>query len=326
MLSNKVLSLLLTLLLAFVFTAVIGKFIIPILKKLKVGQSERLDGPRSHLKKQGTPTMGGIMMIISIAVFVAIEAIINSKIRLEILPIALASLGFGLIGFIDDFKKVVLKNTDGLSPKLKLLGQLVIASCFLVYLLNYTEIGTGIKVPFTDIVWNLPRWVYIVLMVLVMLGTTNAINLTDGVDGLAGSVTAIIVGSLSVISYKTGLIGVSTFGIIVVGTICGFLIYNFHKAKVMMGDTGSLLLGGVVSSMAIMMQNPLLLLIVAIIPIIETISVILQVLSGFFRGKLLFKMAPLHHHFELSGWRENRVVGVFSAITLVASIIGILAC
>ena len=163
-------------------------------------------------------------------------------------------------------------------------------------------------------------------MIFVMLGTTNAINLTDGVDGLAGSVTAIIVGSLSVISYKCNLIGVATFGIIVVGTICGFLIYNFHKAKVIMGDTGSLLLGGVVSSMAIIMQNPLILIIVAIIPIVETLSVILQVLSGFFRGKLLFKMAPLHHHFELTGWRENRVVGVFSAITFVAAIIAILAC
>ena len=326
MLSNNILSLLLILFLAFVFTAIIGRFIIPILKKLKVGQSERLDGPRSHLKKQGTPTMGGIMMIISIALFVTIECFINEKIRLEILPIALASIGFGLIGFIDDYKKVVLKNTDGLSPKLKLLGQLIISTIFLVYLLNYSNIGTAIKVPFTEIVWNLPKWIYVVLMILVMLGTTNAINLTDGVDGLAGSVTAIIIGSLSVISYKCNLIGVTTFGVIVIGTICGFLIYNFHKAKVMMGDTGSLLLGGVVSSMAIMMQNPLLLIIVAIIPIIETLSVILQVLSGFFRGKLLFKMAPIHHHFELSGWRENKVVGVFSAITLIAAIIGILAC
>ena len=326
MLTNKIFRLIIISLIAFVFTAIIGKVIIPILKKLKVGQNERLDGPKSHLKKQGTPTMGGIMMIISIVVFVAIESIINSEIRKEILPIALASIGYGLVGFIDDYKKVVLKNTDGLSPKLKLLGQLIIASIFLVYLLSYTNIGTGIKIPFTDIICNLPRWIYIILMIFVMLGTTNAINLTDGVDGLAGSVTAIIVGSLSVISYKYNLIGVTTFGVIVVGTICGFLIYNFHKAKVMMGDTGSLLLGGVVSSMAIVMQNPLLLLIVAIIPIIETLSVILQVLSGFFRGKLLFKMAPIHHHFELSGWRENKVVGVFSAITFVVAIIGILIC
>ena len=325
MLSKNILNLVLVAFLTFIFTAILGKFMIPILKKLKVGQSERLDGPRSHLKKQGTPTMGGIMMIISIIIFVAIESMINSNIRAEILPIALASIGFGLVGFVDDYKKVVLKNTDGLSPKLKLLGQLIISSVFLVYLLNYTTIGTSIKIPFTDIVLELPKVFYIILMILVMLGTTNAINLTDGVDGLAGSVTALIVGALSVIAYQYHLIGVSVFGIIVIGSICGFLIYNFHKAKVMMGDTGSLLLGGVVSSMAIFMQNPLILLIVAFIPIMETLSVILQVLSGFFRGKLLFKMAPLHHHFELSGWRENRVVGVFSAITLAVAIIGILA-
>ena len=323
---SKHLNLILIAICAFIFTAIIGKLIIPVLKKLKVGQSERADGPRSHLRKQGTPTMGGIMIIISMVLFVTIECFMNQEMRLEILPIALASIGFGLVGFIDDFKKVVLKNTDGLSPKLKLLGQLIIASMFIVYLLNYTKIGTGIKVPFTDIIWNLPKWFYIIFMILVMLGTTNAINLTDGVDGLAGSVSSIIIGSLSVIGYRYHMIGVTAFGVLTVGSICGFLIYNFHKAKVIMGDTGSLLLGGAVSAMAIYLQNPLILLIVAIIPIIETLSVILQVLSGFFRGKLLFKMAPLHHHFELSGWRENRVVAVFSAITLVAAIIGILVC
>ena len=311
---------------SFVFTAIIGRLIIPILKKKKAEQSEREDGPRTHLKKKGTPTMGGIMMIISIVLFVTIESLIYQELKVELLPIAMASVGFGLVGLVDDFKKVILKNTDGLSPKLKLLGQLIISSTFIVYLLNYTEIGTGIKVPFTDIIWTLPTWFYVILMILVMLGTTNAVNLTDGVDGLAGSVSAIIVGSLSVMAYKSELIGVTTFGFIVIGTICGFLIYNFYKAKVMMGDTGSLLLGGVVSSMAIYMQNPLILLIIAIIPIVETLSVILQVLSGFFRGKLLFKMAPLHHHFELSGWRENRVVAVFSAITLIFAIIGIFAC
>lgn len=323
---SETLNLILIAACSFVFTAILGKFIIPVLKKLKVGQSERADGPRSHLRKQGTPTMGGIMMIISIVVFVTIECIINENMRAEMLPIALSSIGFGLVGFIDDFKKVVLKNTDGLSPKLKMLGQLIVSSAFIIYLLNYAGFGTEIKVPFANIVWNLPKWIYIILMIFVMIGTTNAINLTDGVDGLAGSVSAIIIGSLSVIAYKYNLIGVTAFGIIVVASICGFLIYNFHKAKVIMGDTGSLLLGGVVSSVAIYMQNPLILIIVAIIPIIETLSVILQVLSGFFRGKLLFKMAPLHHHFELSGWRENKVVFVFSTITLIFAVVGILIC
>jgi phospho-N-acetylmuramoyl-pentapeptide-transferase len=313
------------LLIAFIITAILGKIIIPILKKLKVGQSERLDGPRSHLKKQGTPTMGGIMMIITIIILSIATSILNHNMAKEIIPVAIASIGFGLVGFIDDFKKVVLKNTEGLSPKLKLFGQLIVSVVFIVYLLEYTSIGTGISVPFTNIVWNLPKWFYIIFMVFIMLGTTNAINLTDGVDGLAGSISAIIVGALSVIAYKSGVIGLSIFGAIVVGSCSGFLIYNFHKAKVMMGDTGSLLLGGVVSSMAIYLGNPLVLIILAIIPILETISVILQVLSGFFLGKRLFKMAPLHHHFELTGWRENKVVGVFSAITFIAAILGILS-
>lgn len=324
---QKYVNLVIIAVVSFVFTAITGKAIIPILKKLKVGQSERTDGPRSHLRKQGTPTMGGIMMILSILLFAIIESVfVDPSMRKEILPITIASIGFGVVGFIDDYKKVVLKNTDGLSPKLKLLGQLVIASGYILYLLNYTKIGTQIKIPFTEMNWNLPKWIYILFMIFVMLGTTNAINLTDGVDGLAGSVSAIIVGSLSVMAYQYHLMGVTTFGVLVVGSICGFLIYNFHKAKVIMGDTGSLLLGGIVSSMAIYMQNPLILILVAIVPIIETISVILQVLSGFFRGKLLFKMAPLHHHFELSGWRENKVVVVFSAITFLFAMIGIFAC
>lgn len=310
---------------AFVITAILGKITIPILKKLKVGQSERLDGPRSHLKKRGTPTMGGIMMIITILVLSLVASLLNHDLIPVILPVALASIGFGLVGFIDDFKKVVLKNTDGLSPKLKLLGQLIVSVIFVLFLLNYTDLGTVIKIPFTDFTVELPSFIYIPLMILVMLGTTNAVNLTDGVDGLAGSVCAIIIAAFSIIAFRSGIYGISIFGAICSGACCGFLIYNFHKAKVMMGDTGSLLLGGVISSIAIYLQNPLLLILVAIIPVVETLSVIAQVVSFSLFGKRVIKMAPLHHHFELSGWRENRVVGVFSFITLIACIIGILA-
>ena len=205
------------LLVAFVITAILGRLIIPVLKKLKVAQTERTDGPRTHLRKQGTPTMGGVMMMITIILLVIACLITNNELKDQILPVALASLGFGLVGFIDDFKKVVLKNTDGLSPKLKLFGQLLISVAFLVYLMNYTELGTEIKIPFTQNMINLPTWIYVALMVLVMLGTTNAINLTDGVDGLAGSVTAIIVGSLAVIAYKAEMFGISLFGAIVCG-------------------------------------------------------------------------------------------------------------
>ena len=312
------------LLISFLCAAVLGKVTIPVLRKLKVGQSERLDGPRTHLKKQGTPTMGGVIMIITIIIFVIIATCLNSQYVNVILPVAFASIGFGIVGFIDDFKKVVLKNTDGISPKMKLLGQLIISAAYIVILEKYVGLGTNIQIPIINYNLNLPVYFYIPFMILVMLGATNAVNLTDGVDGLAGSVSIIMVGALSIMAFQSGILGLSMFGAIVCGAIGGFLIYNFHKAKVMMGDTGSLLLGGVISSMAIYMKNPLILLIVAFIPIIETLSVILQVLSFRFTGKRMFKMAPLHHHFELTGWRENKVVFVFSMITLLMSVIAIL--
>lgn len=314
------------LLLAFILTAILGKIIIPILKKLKVGQSERSDGPRAHLKKQGTPTMGGIMMIISIIVLAGLYCFLVQDLEkiIPLVAIALTSTGFGLVGFIDDFKKVVLKNTDGLSPKLKMLGLLIIATTYTLFLVNYVGIGTDIIIPIVNFDLTLPLWIYVPFTILVMLSATNAVNLTDGVDGLAGSVTAIMVTAISIIAIKLGYESISIFGSIVVGCCAGFLIYNFYKAKVMMGDTGSLLLGGVIASMTIYMKLPLILLIVAIIPILETLSDILQVIYFRRTGKRLFRMAPLHHHFELSGWRENKVVAIFSLVTLAASTIAVL--
>ena len=315
------------LIISFIFTAFLGKLIIPILKKLKVGQSERQDGPRSHLRKQGTPTMGGIMIMISIIVFTAIVCLLNKEIETikPILMISIASLGFGIVGFIDDFKKVILHNTDGLSPKLKMFGLLIVSSIYTLVLMKYTDVSTTLILPFTDITFTLPTWAFIPFSILVMLSTTNAVNLTDGIDGLAASLCVIMITAISIIAIKLGNIPVSLFGSIVIGSCAGFLIYNFHKAKVIMGDTGSLLLGGVISSMAIYLQIPIFLLIIAIIPIAETLSVILQVLYFQKTGKRLFRMSPLHHHFELTGWRENRVVGVFSLVTLLCSIIGIIA-
>lgn len=314
------------LLIAFILTAILGKIVIPILKKLKIGQSERLDGPRAHLKKQGTPTMGGIMMIISIVVVTLAYCFLNRENK-EIIPvvaIALASIGFGIVGFIDDFKKVVLRNTEGLNPKLKMLGLLIISVIYTMFLVNYTNLGTDIIIPFINYDFILPIWIYIPFTIFVMLAATNAVNLTDGVDGLAGSVSAIMITAISVIAVKLGYENISIFGAIVVGCCAGFLIYNFYKAKVMMGDTGSLLLGGVISSMTIYLKMPLWLIIIAIIPVIETLSVIFQVLYFRKTGKRLFRMSPLHHHFELTGWRENKVVAVFSLVTFVASTIAIL--
>lgn len=312
---------------SFLFTAILGKLIIPILKKLKVGQSEREDGPRSHLKKQGTPTMGGIMMMMTIVVFTVVVCLLNRKSEFvfPVLMIAIASLGFGMVGFVDDFKKVVLHNTEGLNPKLKMLGLLIVASIYTIFCLEYMNISTNLILPFTDFQLNLPTWLFIPFTILVMLSTTNAVNLTDGVDGLAASVCAIMITAISIIAIRLGYTDISILGAITVGSCLGFLVYNFHKAKVMMGDTGSLLLGGLISSMAIYLQIPLFLLIIAIIPILETLSDILQVIYFRKTGKRLFRMAPLHHHFELTGWRENRVVGVFSLVTLIFSMIAIVA-
>ena len=314
------------LILAFLISAVLEKILIPFLKKLKVGQSERYDGPRSHLRKQGTPTMGGIVMMIVLAIFLIAFCILNRN-NFELIKIVLAvgltSLGFGLVGFIDDFKKVVLKNTEGLNPKLKMFGLLIIATAYTVFLVNFTDIGTQIKIPFTDILINLPIYIYIPFTIFVMLGTTNAVNLTDGVDGLNGSVSAIMMTALSIISLKFGNETLSMLTSVVAGSCIGFLIYNFHPAKIFMGDTGSIFLGGVLASTAIYLKNPLILVIIAIIPVLETLSDIIQVIHFRRTGKRLFKMAPLHHHFELSGWRENRVVVVFSIVTLIASVVGI---
>ena len=220
------------------------KFIIPILKKLKVGQSEREDGPRSHLKKQGTPTMGGIMMMLTMIIFTTVSCLLNkeSEFVRPVLMISIASLGFGLVGFIDDFKKVVLHNTEGLNPKLKMLGLLIVASIYTIFLTEYTNINTELILPFTDYKLNLPTWIFIPFTILVMLSATNAVNLTDGVDGLAASVCAIMLTAISIIAIKLDCTEVSVLGSIIVGSCLGFLVYNFHKAKVMMGDTGSLLL------------------------------------------------------------------------------------
>lgn len=314
------------LILAFLISAVLEKILIPFLKKLKVGQSERYDGPRSHLRKQGTPTMGGIVMMIVLAIFLIAFCILNRN-NFELIKIVLAvgltSLGFGLVGFIDDFKKVVLKNTEGLNPKLKMFGLLIIATAYTVFLVNFTDIGTQIRIPFTDILINLPIYIYIPFTIFVMLGATNAVNLTDGVDGLNGSVSAIMMTALSIISLKLGNETLSMLTSVVAGSCIGFLIYNFHPAKIFMGDTGSIFLGGVLASTAIYLKNPLILVIIAIIPVLETLSDIIQVIHFRRTGKRLFKMAPLHHHFELSGWRENRVVVVFSIVTLIASVVGI---
>ena len=316
------------LIISFIIAIILGFIIIPILKKLKVGQIERDDGPKSHLKKQGTPTMGGIIMIVTMIVvitgmYIYLIATGQNEVANKILPLLLVSIGMGLIGFIDDFKKLVLKNTKGLKPSYKMLGLLIISVAYVVYLVYEKKIGTDTYIPIIKQYISIPVYLYIPFAIIVILATTNAINLTDGIDGLSSSVSAIIITCLTIIGILFGIEEIGIFGSIVVGTVLGFLMFNLHPAKVFMGDTGSLLLGGVISAIALYMKMPILLIIIALVPVLETLSVIIQVAYFKKTGNRVFKMAPLHHHFELSGWKESKVVIVFSAVTLVLCIVGL---
>ena len=318
-----------TLVISFVISIILGFIIIPILKKLKVGQIERDDGPQSHLKKQGTPTMGGIIIIIAMILVVTGTYIWLTmhqeyEIANKILPILLLTIGFGLIGFIDDFKKLVLKNTEGLKPSYKMIGLLVVSVAYVIYLVYGLKIGTETYIPIVKTYITLPIYVYIPFAIVVILGATNAVNLTDGIDGLSSSVCAIIITCLAIIGITSEIYEVSIFASIVIGCVLGFLMFNIHPAKVFMGDTGSLMLGGVISGLALYLKMPLLLIVIALVPVLETISVMIQVAYFKKTGKRFFKMAPLHHHFELSGWKENKVVVVFSVATLLLCIIGLM--
>lgn len=315
--------------LTFAITVILSFIIIPILRRRKVGQIERDDGPQSHLKKQGTPTMGGIIIILSMIIVCVGLFFYYTKYRPEptiaknILPLLITSVGFGLIGFIDDFKKLVLKNTKGLKPSLKMLGLLIISVVYIIYLIKGLNLGTDTYIPILKEYVNIPIYAYIPFAILVILATTNAVNLTDGIDGLSSSVCTIIITCLTIIATTLGVKEIVIFGAIVIGAVLGFLMFNIHPAKVFMGDTGSLFLGGVISGIALYLKMPLILLLIALIPVIETLSVIIQVTYFKKTGKRVFKMAPIHHHLELSGWRENQVVMLFSVITLIVCVVGL---
>ena len=304
-------------LIAFGVSVILSPIIIPFLKKLKFGQFVRDDGPESHLKKSGTPTMGGLIILFSIV----ITSLFYIKDHKEIVPILFATLGFGLVGFLDDFIKVVMKRS--LRAWQKMLGQFLVTGVFAYYIHAYTDLGTTMIIPFTHKVVDL-GWVYFPLMFFVMLGTANGANFTDGLDGLASSVTVLIATFFAIASIAAGS-GVTPITCAVVGSLLGFLVYNVYPARVFMGDTGSLALGGFVASTAYMLQMPLIILIVAFIYLAEVLSVIIQVVSFKTTGKRVFKMAPIHHHFELCGWPETKVVAIFSIVTTILCLIGILA-
>lgn len=304
----------LNLIVAFVATFVVGLFVMPILKKFKVGQVVRNDGPKEHLKKQGTPTMGGIIMLIVIVVILAINSIKYPTLILAIISI----LGFGLVGFVDDYKKLVKKNTKGLSPLKKIFGLVLVTAIFIFMYLKVFKLGTDITLPFISSPITLSVGAFIIFIAFILIGTSNAVNLTDGLDGLASGVVAIIMTFFTIVAVKNSNTEMIILGASSVGTCLAFLLFNFHPAKVFMGDTGSLALGGAVAAIAIMMKMEVYLAIVAFVCIIDTLSVILQVTYfKLTKGKRIFKMAPFHHHLELSGMKETKVVILFWVITAI---------
>ena len=305
---------------AFAISAVLGPIVIPFLRRLKVGQTERAE-LESHLKKNGTPTMGGLMILASII----ITSLFYVKDYPKIIPILFMTVGFGVIGFLDDYLKVVLRRSDGLLPWQKMLGQLVVTTVFAVYMVLYSGVSLTMLIPFSGGLYLNLGWLAIPLMYVAVIGTVNGVNFTDGVDGLASSVTVIVATFFSVVAIGTNA-GIEPITCAVAGALLGFLLFNVHPASVFMGDTGSLALGGFVISTAYMMQMPLFIIIVGLIYLVEVLSVMIQV--TYFKktgGKRIFRMAPIHHHFELGGWSETRVVGVFSIVTALLCMLALLA-
>ena len=314
----------LAIIIAFAVSAIRCPIVIPFLHKLKFGQQVREDGPQAHLKKQGTPTMGGLVFLTA----VVITSLLYIRDYPRIIPVLFMTVGFGVIGFLDDYIKIVMKRSEGLNPVQKLIGQFIITGIFVYYLVCSDEVGTSMLVPFTGgfehgIYLDL-GFLFIPFVFFVVLGTDNGVNFTDGLDGLCTSVTILVATFLTIISIGENS-GISPITGAVVGSLLGFLLFNVYPAKVFMGDTGSLALGGFVASSAFMMQIPLFIPIIGLIYLVEVLSVIMQV--SYFKathGKRIFRMAPIHHHFELGGWSETRVVAVFSIVTALLCLVAYL--
>lgn len=310
-----------TIVIAFVISLLLGPLIIPMLRRLKIGQSIREDGPKSHLSKTGTPTMGGIIIFISLLITVVTSGIINR----DLILLLTSTLGFGFIGFIDDYIKIVKKRNLGLRAYQKLLAQIILAVILALYQSNTSVAGTQVIVPFLKNQYLDLGILYVPFIVFVVVGTVNSVNLTDGLDGLASGVSIIVLSFFSLQALNWGMINISIFSSALTGACLGFLIHNAHPAKVFMGDTGSLALGGAISGIAILMNLTLILPIVGGIFFVETLSVILQVASFKLTGKRVFLMSPLHHHYEQKGWKETKIVGVFWFITAILCIIGVIS-
>ena len=308
-------------LISFALSVIMGPLIIPVLRKLKMGQTEREDGVKSHLKKAGTPTMGGVIILLSIV----ITSVFYLKDYPKIIPILFVTLGFGLIGFLDDYLKVVLRRSDGLLAWQKMILQIIVTGVFAVYMVKYSGVALTMLIPFSGGKYLDLGWLAIPVLFFAVVGTVNGTNFTDGLDGLASSVTIMVATFFSVVAIGTNA-GIAPITCAVVGALLGFLLFNVYPASVFMGDTGSLALGGFVASTAYMLQMPIFIIIVGLIYMVEVLSVMIQV--TYFKktgGKRIFKMAPIHHHFELCGWSETRVVAVFSIITAILCLVALMA-
>ncbi len=303
----------------FVLVLITGPILIPVLSKLKFGQTVREDGPATHLRKTGTPTIGGLIFLIPV---ILISLFFAGRYH-EIVPLVFALAGFGLIGFIDDFIKVVKKRKDGLYPKQKTLGLIIVAAAFAIYIAYFTDIGTDINFPFIGTINEV--WFFVPFTIILLYCTTNSVNITDGLDGLAAGVTLIVMVFFALVAMtKKEWDYINVFSSSVAGGCLGFLSFNTHPAKVFMGDTGSLALGGAVGAVLVMMKIPLIIFVVGAIYVVESLSVVIQVASFKTRGKRVFKMAPLHHHFELLGWKETKVVYTFWLATVLFCFVGLL--
>ncbi len=306
---------------AFLLTIVLMPIFIPLLRRMKFGQSIREEGPQSHMKKTGTPTMGGLVYLISIIATVLGVALFAGEMTAQLVVLLLVLFGFGLIGFLDDFIKVVLKRNLGLTSLQKLIAQIVIAIVSF-FLLNNIEFDTSLNIPFTDFSIELSI-LYVVFLIFWLVGFSNAVNLTDGLDGLVAGTASIAFAAFGIIAVFQEQVNIAMFSFTVAGALLGFLVFNKYPAKVFMGDTGSLALGGALAMVSVLLKQELLLLIIGLVFVIETLSVILQVGSFKLRKKRIFKMSPIHHHFELSGWSECKVVTVFWAVGLAAAVIAV---
>lgn len=300
---------------AFLIAVILGPLFIPFLRRLKFGQSIRQEGPQSHQKKSGTPTMGGLIFLVALT----ITTLKFSDREFETYLLIFVTLGYGIVGFLDDYIKVALKRNLGLKARQKLLGQIILGVALYVVLYYAGIIDMKVNIPLVDTPLNL-GFFYLPFLVLMVIGMSNAVNLTDGLDGLAAGTTAIAFGSYAILAWWTSNMEVAIFCAAMVGALLGFLVFNVHPAKVFMGDTGSLALGGALATVAILTKTEIYVFLIGGVFVAEVLSVILQVISFQTFGRRIFKMSPLHHHFELIGWSEWRVVGTFWTVGLLLAV------